>query len=330
MAARFSAVRGSSSALVLMVFGGCATQPRESAIEQATATGSATSGPASGAAPGPSSEAPRSPSVRIVNVAPGRFLIEADAPARIATAATLEHRSGGGQWLPTPFSLRDTCAPKPTASDACRELNPGMAFTPLSWNGTPCGPCCSDADNATIDPGTYRLVLGTCDGQPQTWTASPFEVPAATDVLERWRATSNVERVLVFQVDPKSRHDGPSDDRHIAGDVIIAGSEVPMSPALVAALANWLRDPAGFSDRVLRRCIRGQTFGFRFERNVPGIGHERSELTVDIGCRVLKLVNQEGNLWQRSFTYFDDSRAALLAILREALPPEALRNPSDR
>jgi hypothetical protein len=315
--------RNNSRVAGLALLFSCATQPREPAVERGR------DGLAPGVPQSAAQEAPRPPTVSITNVAPGRFLLEADAPIQVATAATLQHRSPDGTWLPIPYELKDSCTPPAAGAARCKEILPGAAFSPLSWNGTACGPCCADQEDTPIDPGAYRLVLGTCDGQGHAWEGPPFEAPASTDVLERWRATSNVEKVSVFRLgrDLRFKRQG---DGYILGDPIVAGSEVEVPPKAVQLLIEWLRDPRAFSYDFNRRCSPGQSFGFRLKRNVPGIGLERSEIAVDLRCASIAVENQEGALRQRSFSYFEESRAALLAVLREALPSTKLEGLRDR
>jgi len=276
------------------------------------------------------SEAPRPSNVSIVNVAPGRFRLEADTSTQVATAATLQHRSPQGQWLSAAYELRDNCTPPAVGTARCRELLPGAPFTPLSWNGTPCGPCCADPDNTPIDSGMYRLVLAMCDGQGSRWEGPTFEVPGATDALERWRAASNVAKVSVFRLGRVFRFDREGDEGYILGGPIVPGSEVEVPPTAGQGLVEWLRDASAFNDTLTRRCPQGQSFGFRLERRVPGIGVERSEVRVDLRCRSIGVENQEGALRQRSYSYFDNSRPALLAVLREALPSTKLEGLRDR
>jgi hypothetical protein len=264
-----------------------------------------------------------SATIRIVNVEPGRFLLEADSPVEVATAATVQHRSTEGQWQPASYELRDSCTAPAARTGGCRALAPGVRFAPLSWNGTPCGACCADQDARSIDAGLHRLVLQTCDGQRQ-WEGPPFEAPGTTDALERWRATANVERVSVLRLGTYFRFDREGDERYIVGGPIEAGSEVDLSPTLVPALVNWLRNERAFDNLLMRRCSRGPSFGFRISRNVPGVGLERSDIAVDLRCLSIAVENQEGAFLRRSYSYFHNSRPALLAVLRAALPASKL------
>ena len=324
---RFPVTRRIRHAPLLAVLLSCATQQREHAMDRASG-GEAAVIPASPPSSGPppiGNETLRPASARIVNLAPGRFLLEADTPIEVAVTANLEHRSPQGEWVPTPFELRESCAPGAGAAPRCRTLLPGEPLVPLSWNGTSCGPCCDHQDPTPIEPGTYRLQLAACGGSGIRWEGPSFEMPSATDAVERWRAASNVQRVSLFRLGA-ARDDAvdAADDRYIGGYPIVHDSEVVLSDPMVTRLTDWLRAPAGFSDALMRRCFGGKRFGFRLERDVPQVGHERSELAIDLGCQSIVVLNQEGSLRSRSLTYFDSSREGVLAILHEAMPPGAL------
>lgn len=149
-------------------------------------------------------------------------------------------------------------------------------------------------------------------------------MPGATDAVERWRATADVQKASLFQLEGvRDETENGHDDRHVVGYPILAGSEVALSSSLVGALRDWLRDPAGFSDEVMRRCAPGKRFGFRLERHIAGLGQERSEVAVDLACHLIVVANQEGSLRPRSYSYFDSSRPALLGLLRQAMPEAA-------
>jgi hypothetical protein len=329
---RFQMLRSNKGAAWLFAWlWGCATQRHEPVVERAIgAEASAVAQPAGGPVQSAASATARPSALRIVNVAPGRFLLTADAPTQVATAAILQHRSPEGRWLPLPYPLREGCTLPAARATQCREVAPGAPFAPLSWNGTLCGPCCADPESTPIDSGVYRLSVGRCESSGTPWEGPSFEVPASTDALERWRATANVERASVFRLGRDLRYDRDGDEQYILGGRIVAGSEAELSTTVVQALVEWLRDSTGFSNQLVRRCSRGQSFGFRLERKVPGIGPERSDIAVDLRCRSIAVQNQEGSLRQRSYSYFDNSRPALLTVLREALPSTPLEGTRER
>jgi hypothetical protein len=317
---RFKARRSLRPAVWLTLLCSCASQQREPAGETVDGSEAPATGKVQPTLPPPAtSDVQHRATVRIVNVAPGRFTLEADARVEVATAASLEHQTADGGWRPAPYQLRDGCPPVAAAS--CRAILPGAPFTPASWNGTPCSPCCPDQEPTPIEPGTYHLRLTACNDSAAHWSGPSFEMPAATDAVERWRATSNVQKVSAFRLGGTRQEGADADDEwHIAGRPIIPGTEVVLSDAGTRALIDWLRDANGFSDAVMRRCFPGKRFGFRLQRDVPQVGLEASEVAVDLGCQSIDVANQEGNMRARSFTYFDNSREALLAVVRDAMP----------
>jgi hypothetical protein len=323
-------VSSNTSIAWLAILFSCATPQRGPESERSSASQTHASGEAlaSGSPPKGGSEPQRAAIVRIVNVAPGRFLLEADARAEVAATATLERRSTGGRWVPTPHGLRDSCAPPAGGVPECRVLSAGAPFSPLSWNGTPCGPCCSDQDPTPIESGTYRLALTACKQPGVRWDGPSFDMPAATDAVERWRATSNVRKVSLFKLSSTRQEDASDrDERHIADYPIVSGAEVVLSESMVVGLVAWLRNPGAFSDALMPRCFPGEKFGFRVERDLPGIGQERSDIAVDLGCQSIVVINQEGDLRSKFYTYFGNSRQALLEILRNAMPTLAVKSP---
>jgi hypothetical protein len=148
-------------------------------------------------------------------------------------------------------------------------------------------------------------------------------MPRTSGALVRLRAASHVTRALLTTLDSGDVVDSvdPSEDR-LAG-VRRVGDEVVLPPALVAELADWLRQPQGFDDRVVRRCERQNGFGFRLVREVSGLEAEVSEIAIDLNCNSIAIVNQEGERRRRADAFFDTSRPAALALLRAAMPGSA-------
>jgi hypothetical protein len=107
----------------------------------------------------------------------------------------------------------------------------------------------------------------------------------------------------------------------IIGRPIVAGSEAKLSPELGSQLGEWLGNPNGFNNILMRRCEGGDRYGFRLTRNVPHVGREVTELAIELRCNTIAIANQEGALRPEAHSYFDESRAALLALLRQAVLP---------
>jgi hypothetical protein len=139
------------------------------------------------------------------------------------------------------------------------------------------------------------------------------------------RAATNIESASVFKLVPPGPHDardpGTVDPSMIVGRPIVAGSEATLSPELVSQLAEWLGNPAGFNNVFNRRCEIGDRYGFRLTRNVPHVGREVTELAIELRCNAIYIANQEGTLRPRAYSYFDESRAAFVALVRQAMLP---------
>lgn len=276
--------------------------------------------------------------VKVFNVAPGRFVLEADAPTQVIADGALERRSDDGSWVSVPFRLRRECAPAAGAeSPRCIDVLPGQPYVALSWNGADCRPCCYSDTPAPLVPGIYRLAPRACGGDSGRWEGPTFEVPESrlvfqsgplvppsNFVLERLRAAANLEEASVFKLEaPGPRDVEPStfDPAMIIGRPIVSGSEARLSPELVARLRAWLDNPTGFNNTFIRRCETGDRYGFRLTRNVPHVGREVTELAIELRCSWLTIANQEGTLRPEVYTYFDESRAEFVALLRQAMLP---------
>jgi hypothetical protein len=251
----------------------------------------------------------------------------------------LERRSDDGSWISVPFRLRRECEPAAGAeSRKCVDLLPGQAYVALSWSGAECGPCCYSDTPVPVAPGAYRLAPRACSGDGAGWAGPPFDVPESMSgfqpgarlrpsnvVLERLRAAANIEKASVFRLEPPgprdARDESTVDSSMIIGRPIVAGSEGTLSPEVVVLLGEWLGNPAGFNSTLMRRCLGGDRYGFRLTRNVPRVGREVTEVAIELRCNTIAIANQEGTLRPRVYAYFDESRAALLALLRQAVLP---------
>jgi hypothetical protein len=309
----------------------CAAERRNSAAEAELAT---QQHPPTETSP----PAPKPAGVKVFNVAPGRFVLEADAPTQVIADGALARRADDGSWVPVPFSLRRECEPAAGAETSkCINIPPGQPYVALSWNGADCRPCCYSDTPVPLVPGVYRLALCACAGECGGWEGPTFDVPESRSVfqsgapippsnfdLERLRAAANIEKASVFKLEAPGRRDAePStiDSSMIIGRPIVPGSEVTLSPELVSRLGDWLGHPAGFNNVFIRRCETGDRYGFRLTRNVPHVGREVTELAIELRCSWLTIANQEGTLRPRVYSYFDESRAALIALLRQAMLP---------
>lgn len=283
--------------------------------------------------------APKPAGVKVFNVAPGRFVLEADAPTQVIADGALERRSDDGSWLPVPFRLRRECAPAAAAEQSkCIDILPGQPYVALSWNGDDCRPCCYSDTPVFLVPGVYRLAPRACGGDSGGWEGPTFDVPESRLVfqsgnpvpprnfdLERLRAAANIESGSVFKLERPGPRDAiekvPVDPAMIVGRPIVPGSEAPLSPELVSRLEEWIGNPTGFNNIFIRRCSWSDRYGFRLTRKVPHVGREVTELAIELSCNTIAIANQEGTLRPEVYTYFDESRAELLALLRQAVLP---------
>lgn len=283
--------------------------------------------------------APKPAAVKVYNVAPGRFVLEADAPTQVVADGALERRADDGSWTPVPFRLRRECAPAGASEGSeCIDVLPGQPFVALSWNGADCGPCCYSDTPVPVEPGAYRLAPRACGGNSAGWEGPTFDLPGTSSVivpsvrllpssfvLERFRAAANIETASAFKLEPPGPHDardrGTVDSAMVIGRPIVPGSEATLSPELVSRLTEWLGNPAGFNNVFNRRCETGDRYGFRLTRNVPHVGREVTELAIELRCNWITIANQEGSLRPRVYSYFDESRGAFVALLRQAMLP---------
>ena len=276
----------------------------------------------SGAATAPAP--PVGPTLEIVGIAPGRFALKSAPGVRVAVQARMERRSGDGTWPSgTPFELRQDCG-VPAAPPNCLEIAPGATFVPLSWNGV-CGSCCNAESPDRLEAGPYRLVVSACGNGALSWPSETFDVPATGEALERQRAAAAIESATAAQLNKANTSDdaAPTQSR-IANVPVVAGTEAALAPLTIQALAAWLRDPGGFDDRVMKRCLRGNAFGFRVTRATPGVGREETDIAIDLRCNSIAVINEEGSRIRRTDAFFDESRPAALALLAQALPGVAL------
>ena len=271
----------------------------------------------SGAATAPAP--PVGPMLEIVGIAPGRFVLKSAPGVRVAVQARVERRSGDGSWASgTPFDLRQDCGVPEPAS--CLEISPGATFVPLSWNGV-CGSCCNAESPERLEAGPYRLVVSACGNGALSWPSETFDVPATGEALERQRAAAAIESATAAQLNNANTSDvaAPPQSR-IANVPVVPGTEAALEPRTIQALTAWLRDPGGFDDRVMKRCVRGDAFGFRVTRANPGVGREETEIAIDLRCNSIAVLNYEGSRVRRTAAFFDESRPAALALLAQALP----------
>jgi hypothetical protein len=268
---------------------------------------------------------PVGPALEIVAIAPGRFALKSASGVSVAVQARMERRTAEGTWeAATPFELRQDC--ESPASAGCRQISAGGTFVPLSWSGD-CGSCCTDESTRPLDPGPRRLVVSGCGNGALSWAGGPFDVPGTLQALERRRAAAAIESATAAQLNKaETSADAAPAQARIANIPVVRGTEAALAPDTIEALSAWLRDPRGFNDRVLKRCQRGNAFGFRMTRDTPHVGKEKTEIAIDLRCNSIAVINEEGSRTRRTDAFFDGSRAAALALLEQALPSVSVRS----
>jgi hypothetical protein len=165
----------------------------------------------------------------------------------------------------------------------------------------------------------YRLVASGCGGRGQ-WVSPDFTMPASINALYRARSAAQLEAATVARLHALDVvEDIAVSEQRLAGFAVESGSEVALPGDQVAPLARWLESD-GFDDRVVRRCKRADAYGFRAVRKLPGGGEEGTEIAVDFNCNSVAVVHDESGKRLRSDAFFDASRAALIEIVKSAMP----------
>lgn len=110
----------------------------------------------------------------------------------------------------------------------------------------------------------------------------------------------------------------------IAAMPIRPSSVRPLATSDVARLAELLRSPTGFNDKVMKRCLMGALVGFRMTRRAPALphGNEVVDIAIDMQCSKLFIVTGDGSSTIHHATHYDPSRAEFLELARRALPDD--------
>ena len=260
----------------------------------------------------------------IVNGVPGDFSIRAGATLELSTAAEIEVQSPDGQWSAYTdldggkgFHLVESCE---AARAPCRTLVPGQQLNLAAWSGSSCSAqCAADCPGNPFHSGVHRLVLHACADPAKRFVGAEFEMPASTRELWRWRAAANTERGTVLRLDPQDteRYRKAPLEEYVAGFRAIPNTEQPLSPALLSALAIWLRHRDAFVQYDLhKRCFQGHLVGLRLQGATP----HAVEIALNFACTsvFIRLTDGRGKLTQVSF--FDPSWSEVMPIVRQALP----------
>jgi hypothetical protein len=182
-----------------------------------------------------------------------------------------------------------------------------------------------------LGPGTFRLVASTCDGV--TIAGPPFDLPPVENAssLERWGLATNAVSATAMRLEkPGAGWNGasPTAPDRIAGFTVRAGTERPLDAAALGALLDRLRAPTGYDHRIAKRCAMDHLVGFRLTRRPATTGAARDEIVeiaVDFSCQKLFAARggDRGRARTVLATHFDPSRAAFVALVKQALPGDA-------
>ncbi len=267
----------------------------------------------------------------------GRFEVAAPAKATVRTVARLERRGADGAWSPPAdaeldlgkgYRLLERCDdPAPACIDVTTPLQP------VAWTGLDCSAQCNHSCRANrwVGPGTFRLVVLSCDGA--TSTAGPaFEVPG-TDFSDepafaRWGLATHLLRGSVARLElPDGKWDAKAHGTGvIAGFTVRPATEHALAPADVEEIAKLLQNPHGYDDQVLKRCQMEATVGFRLTRQLPTTGAPREEildLGIDLHCSKFFAARGEGPNRYVHSTHFDPSHASFVALVKRLFPDDA-------
>lgn len=269
--------------------------------------------------------------VSITNLAPGIFSVTVDEALGLRSIARIERRDDRGGWSTIPgldggqgFRLTAACdRPLP----ACLEANPGTPLLPVPWSGMGCSAQCNAAcdKNVAVGPGTFRLVVDTCDGRVAT--GEPFELPSQRreEALVRWGVSRDLIRGAAMRMhEPDAAKDRVGKDRIIEWRVQ-AKTERALTAGQLDRLRELLASETGYEDDIMKRCRMSDLVGFRLVREPASNGdrvEEPIELLIDLHCDKLFIRGgTDAHRWDHS-THFDPSHAAWRDLTRELFPAD--------
>jgi len=155
-------------------------------------------------------------------------------------------------------------------------------------------------------------------------TQAGQEAPKAAAALARERAARAIDKAVIARLDARSPRDateavGPT---HWAGFRVVPGTEHPLDENARAGLATWLNASNGFNDRIVRRCARAHMVGLLLSAKSVAGTEGRTEVAVDFVCNAILVVSDDGQGRTLTSSFFDASRAPLLALIQKALPDD--------
>jgi hypothetical protein len=275
----------------------------------------------------------KTPSLTIENLTVGLFALRSSGATRIATRADIERKDDSGRWIPSyeldganGYRIVDKCPESADAVPTCREINSGEVVVPVFWTGQRCSAQCAPACTAeSYQAGTHRLVVHDCDNDKIRYEGPVFEMPKSAAMAARWQVASLAERATIYLLDPNNSEESVQArvPNRVVGFAVRRIPPVDLSKDLIVDLSRWLKQ-TGFDDEVVRRCKprRGSMIGIIVLYTLPNGTEYRSEFVLDFRCNALLIVRDQGGQRKITWSYFDASRADILAILRRALPEE--------
>ena len=283
-----------------------------------------------------SSPPPAPADVTIVNVGAGRFEIRnaSSGTSRLRTAASIERKTDAG-WQPltldlgTGYRLVEECPRREGQLDTCVDVGAGATLVPVRWSGMGCSAQCNMTCRANPfeGPGTFRLVLHSCDGREID--GAPFDLPdaASETALDRWALAQGDASASAMRLDVGPGFDASKTgaDR-VAGFAVRAGTEHALDSGAIDALHSILRNEHGFDDQIAKRCSVAHLVGVRLTHTLATSGAPETEsvdVAVDFACD--KFFAAFGDPHHRVVlaSHFDPSRAAFVAWAKQAMPGDA-------
>lgn len=277
----------------------------------------------------PTSTAAVATGIAITNLAPGIFSIAVDEPLGLRSIARIERRDERGGWSVLSgldggagFRLAAACD-GPLA--ACLETSPGTPLLPVPFSGMSCSSQCNGSckKNGPLGPGTFRLVVDTCDGRVAT--GEPFELPSGRrdEAMVRWGISRDLVRgTAVRMFEPNAAKDRAAVDKIIEWRTK-PRTERPLSAAQLDRLRDLLASETGFEDDIMKRCLMSDLVGFRLVREPASSGprvEEPIELLIDLACdKLFVRGGTDAHRWDHA-THFDPSHAAWRDLVRELFP----------
>lgn len=268
--------------------------------------------------------------VTLVNVGGGRFRVENGGASvtRLRSAAAIERRTDAG-WREVPIDLHhgyrlvERCPPAAEPVATCVPLAPREELDPARWTGLDCSGQCNDAcrANSYEGPGTFRLVVTSCDGARVE--GLPFEMPSPRGpaALDRWAVSRDVVSATVMRLELTSGK-GAAPAEEVAGFAVRPGTERPLDAPAISSLRGLLEAPRGFDDTIVTRCATRQLAGVRLVRQLPstdGPRRQTVELALDFACQRLFVAFGEGTRRVTLAPHFGPSRPAFVAWTKAAL-----------